>query len=428
MILSLLLFKGILDYSYFAFVSPTYSYAGFIYDPSLVRIIISYLVAFFLGVVVPIGDGRPSSALVYLYLLLLIIPILTLWSLRTEADMFAFLIVISYLTILIVLRMPDLAVNLQFKQGDMIFKAIYSVLLVYLTIIVWRRGGFSMITLDPTKIYGVRELVAEQVFYGLAAYANSWLGKVLGPAMLVLSLARRNYFLFALVLFVQIIFAGLSATKEFWIYPIIIIATYMALDRGKSFQLFFSSSIILALVMSLSIGLYTDLLALPAIVIERAFFSAPDLHWKYYEFFQDNPLIYMANTKLSIFADYPYRDKIPNIIGRGLWGSGRDSFANTGVLATGYMHFGAVGMIVFSFFVGLILKIYDLLINARVPLQIGVAVAIIPAMQLVNGDLMAGLLSHGIGLSFVVLLLIGGRDSDMQNAQPRRNEASEGAQ
>jgi hypothetical protein len=116
----------------------------------------------------------------------------------------------------------------------------------------------------------------------------------------------------------------------------------------------------------------------------------------------------MSNNALSFLSSYPYEYPVPRIISLFQYGHA-DTWVNTGFLATSYMHFGFVGMLVFSVVAGLIFKLIDGLTSERVPLWVGVAIMIVPVFSLTSADLPTTIVSHGLGLALLFLWLLGGR-------------------
>ena len=70
------------------------------------------------------------------------------------------------------------------------------------------------------------------------------------------------------------------------------------------------------------------------------------------------------------------------------------------------MHFGGLGVVVYSVLTGTILSVYNSLVKQGAPTFMVYALGFISVFQLVNGDLTATLLTHGMGLGIILLMLI----------------------
>jgi hypothetical protein len=113
----------------------------------------------------------------------------------------------------------------------------------------------------------------------------------------------------------------------------------------------------------------------------------------------------MSNSVFSFFIDYPYNSQPPFVIGAYL--GFPEQAANTGFLATSFMHFGYVGMILFSVIVGAILRTIDsLALTSNLPIWFVLSLVVVPFFALQNSaDLGTALLTHGLVLSLVILWL-----------------------
>ena len=114
--------------------------------------------------------------------------------------------------------------------------------------------------------------------------------------------------------------------------------------------------------------------------------------------------MYWSNSITAAFVDYPYDLNPAELIGRYM---GTDSHANNSFLATGYMHAGIAGIVIYGIVVGLLFRIIDSLAYKGVPAWVAVASIIVPSQSLLVGaDLPTAVLTHGIGMSLVILFLL----------------------
>ena len=421
-VLLLLVAKVFLDYAYIWHLSPIYSYAGYYEELSFGRLITSYALVFLLAIVSPLRNQKPSSVFAFLYLFTLVVPLLSLWALRQDDTTFMCLMLGSYLILLAGLRVPTFNPRLTIRNSWMILISLFALLLTAVMATAWLRGGFELITFDPRRIYEVREQVTSSVFSaGLAGYSKEWFGKVVCPALMILSLHKRRYFAFVLLSSVQLLFFGLTAAKDYFVFPVLAVVTYFILYQKRRVVVVLPAIILALFLVSLEFSLYVDDFTAVGIVMMRPFFTLGHIAYEYYYFFESHPHTFLSNTAIGFLVEYPFEETVSRLVGADFWGQGRDANANVGIFASGYMHFGAIGMFTFAFLLAVVLRLYDSLIVGRIPLEVGIPVAMTPALQFVNGDFTATLVSHGVGLSFVVLLLIGGKDKkSASNKRPVR--------
>ena len=123
----------------------------------------------------------------------------------------------------------------------------------------------------------------------------------------------------------------------------------------------------------------------------------------YYEFFSTENFIYWSNSFTSNFVEYPYDANPAKIIGKYL---DTNDHANTSFLATGFMHAGIFGIILYSLIFVIILRIIDIQNFNKNDIWINIAITFIPLHTLItSADLTTALITHGIIFSIIFLLL-----------------------
>jgi hypothetical protein len=114
----------------------------------------------------------------------------------------------------------------------------------------------------------------------------------------------------------------------------------------------------------------------------------------------------LSNSIFSKFIEYPFQLPVPNLIGEYLLGNEK-SHANTGMVASGYAHFGFLGVTIYSILLGFILKIINYFSRKNIPFWLIFSMSIIPLRTLiVSSDLLVVLFTHGLILTILVLYLI----------------------
>src|SRR5690606_27727863 len=126
---------------------------------------------------------------------------------------------------------------------------------------------------------------------------------------------------------------------------------------------------------SLALSLFYEFIYVGAFFILRIFFIPAKLVYVYYQFFDNNSFIYWSNSFASFLFDYPYSESPARVVGNYL---GTGESANNSFLATGYMHAGILGVLIYCISVGFIFKLIDSLVYRRVPVYIAVASTIVP--------------------------------------------------
>ena len=207
------------------------------------------------------------------------------------------------------------------------------------------------------------------------------------------------------------------------IYPFVVFGIIYAVESGRNLSRGLLLFLVAGMVFAVLLALYGGITRPAYTLIGRTFFSVALNHFDYYQFFQSNPFLMWSNSFLKHFIVNPYDVPVPALIGVDRWGRGGDAFANAGYVASGYMHLGLLGVLLYSVILGLLFKLYDWLVLGRTTLSLGLVVSALAILQVVNVDLTTALLSQGIAVSLLVLFLLGARQRTPTNNDYRLTQA-----
>ena len=142
---------------------------------------------------------------------------------------------------------------------------------------------------------------------------------------------------------------------------------------------------------------------LGSLLIRRLFFVPVFLNFTYIEFFANNNLVYWSNGILSSLIEYPYSLQPTFLIGEFVGST--DMSANTGFLANGYMHFGYLGIAIYTILSVLIFNVINIL-GKRNDKFLVMAITFLPIHALfIGSDLFTTLLTHGLMMAIIILYL-----------------------
>ena len=403
-IFSIILLRLILDYVYIFYVAKYFpkefsfvSIKAFRLSESyiLTLILIFFLVYFFWQ------NSQPSGVIVLLYLLFVILPLLTLYGLSeapgpfiyASLGSFIFLLLIAKLLPRVRLRQPGIDI---FIIGLIIFFVIC--LYVYGFLIL--SGGLSRISFDLSSVYQVR---AEYSNYRvpLIGYFVPWQANVFNISLFCYALFKKSYWLLGIASVLQLLIFGMTNFKSFLLAPLLAVGIFIFWNRKNKFLYIFLGASMFVL-MAYSIFFISSNHMVPSLLIRRLFFVPASNHLKYYDFFSkpQNPFVLLSNSVLAPFIDYPYDMPITRVISWEYWD--RDFGPNVGFLGDAYAQFGFFGMFLFSFILGLFMRILDS-VGGKLDNHLVAAMIAVPAMALVNSALFTTLLTHGfISALFVI--------------------------
>tara|TARA_B110000858_G_C17671803_1_gene412293 strand:- start:42 stop:326 length:285 start_codon:yes stop_codon:yes gene_type:complete len=81
-------------------------------------------------------------------------------------------------------------------------------------------------------------------------------------------------------------------------------------------------------------------------------------------------------------------------------------YANSGFVSSGYAHAGFLGILAYTFVIGMLLKFVNYLSNNSMPLWFAASIIIIPFIfVLTSADLLVVGLTHGMFISIILIYL-----------------------
>jgi hypothetical protein len=124
----------------------------------------------------------------------------------------------------------------------------------------------------------------------------------------------------------------------------------------------------------------------------------------YFDFFSVNETVKLGHSFLSSFVTYPYTLTPQFLIGEVYFGSAQTA-ANANIWADAFANFSYAGVIAFTIVLGLVMWAFDNLAKDRdiriIAMLMGVA-----GFTWSNAGVFTSLLTHGIGLMFILLYLL----------------------
>jgi len=400
-VLAALLFRSLLEVSYLQFVNPLFEYAGFLLDVSHLKYVESWLLYLFFLAVSPKKLNRPSDYLVVTLLFLFVSPLLVFYSLSDASREHLYIVLFGVMLIHIFrsgrpLKLPIV----KGAQSAVVFILWFGALGV--TALMIKNGGLNFFNLNLMRVYEFRPDASEAIDQGRLAYLNAWAKFVFGPMLLAIALRKKNYIMASAVLFLFLIWFGITSHKGVLFYPLLVIFAWLWFRHTSALSLLpLGMSFVIASAMLAYLILGDTVFG--SLFIRRVFFVPSFLTFTYYDFFSQNQLVYWSSSITSGFIDYPYNLHPAKVIGNYL---GTSQHANNSFISTGYMHAGVSGVIFYGILVGLLFRLIDSVAKKGVPLWFAVAAIIVPGQTLLtSGDLPTSLLTGGMGLSLFLLFL-----------------------
>jgi len=210
--------------------------------------------------------------------------------------------------------------------------------------------------------------------------------------------------LFVLLIFVQMFLFASSGMKAILFIPVFVLLSWFYVRRGITAISFFNLASISILIGMLPAWLF-DNNFISSVFTRRILFSATNVHFAYFDYFSNHDFVFWSNSILKGLVEYPYDIPLPNLIGWHLYNN-EQSHANSGFIASGFAHFGFLGVVIYSIIFGFILRILRNLGNSGIPLWLVVALTVLSLRSaFVSSDLLVALITHGLMIVIAIMYL-----------------------
>lgn len=407
------LYAFTLRFSYREVVAPTFGYRGSTYDPPewdfyLYGIILACAVACCL----PRQLDRASAFVIWVLYVIVGAPSMLLGhyagnlsggqALATSAGMAAALVVTSVVSRSLVLR--DFKIR---RPSPVTFWLILGGFSILSYAYLYFRLGLQFSPVGLLEVYDVRDEYRHSLESagGLSGYLVSWQSNVVNPAILVRGLMTRNPWAIAAAVLGQVV---LYSTTGYKTIGLSVFAVAVVVFVAKRFPRIGGTTLVLGGALLPLATMVIDRISgsiLASSLLVRRFLVSPGRSTaEYVQFFDSNPKVYLSNSVLAPWLEYPYADGFASVIGKSVTGAS-DVSMNANVFANGYAHAGWFGMIVAAAVLGVVLWCMDLA-SRDFSLPIYGGLLVMSAITLSNSALPTSLSTHGVALIVVVLALL----------------------
>lgn len=344
-----------------------------------------------------------------LLFLFVLIPNLILYSYMNVAEG---PILVSSLILLLLVFVSANKLNVKHVYVPENLKYYFLILIAILFIIpIAMDNGFAVNwkTLFLQEIYETRDVFSSKLS-ALSSYTFGWEVKVVAPLLLVFCLIKKEYF-FAFLAFGFVVYSFLiSGHKSVYLSTLVILFFFYL---GRNYELKIKYFLFLIIVMLISVKIFDDLFIdgnlTQSIFVRRLFFLPALLNTYYFDFFHNEP-IYLSHSILSNYIHYPY-DLEPSYLIANEYFNKPDMSSNNGIIADGYMNFGVIGAIVYSFIFSIVILFFNSLdIDSR---YFGLFFLLVRIF--IGAALLTVILTHGLWILLLLALVFMRKRKLIQN-------------
>ena len=406
-----LAFELLLSCAYIFFISPLFQYAGFTYaPPGIWRMIVIHALALAPACWLPGTIEKPSQVVEWILYLSVIVPAVILPQYVLSNQVFPLLelgvtlvVASAMLHLGSKIAVPDL--RLRGASQNMLPLAV-SAAAVLLAIAISIKVGFNFSLVSLAHVYRLRSQFTEQAEgSSFLAYAVPWLGEVCAPFLLAVGIFRRKWLLAMAGIGCSLLVYSITGFKSVLLAPVLIFGVKKVLEFGKQKSgLLFPLAVCAVMLVCLAVDAVVGLPLMNSLFVHRLLIMPGVVTGYYFDFFSHHPFDMMSHSILRAFIQSPYAEPAPFIIGARYFMSAKAD-VNANIWATAYSDFGLAGIIVFSFLLAAVLRLYDLLTRA-LDLRLACMLIVFPAMILANTGLSTFLLTHGFLFTLLLVALL----------------------
>lgn len=384
-------------------VAPRYAFGSFrisYRDDTWVEI----LTVIIAGLVLPVDPKRMSEIFAWLSTVFLLVPAAVL-SAHQGSDRAAMFMMFGgvWLVMLFCRVLASSSLLLAMSAERAVARVNIGALLAFLffvllLLVIHVRGAFS---LSMSSIYDFRQEFNESLTFPLN-YLLPFAGGPLNGFIAAYLIYRKKYQLLIFPFMAGILFFGFSTHKAMLFYPFFASIIYMSITSRAGHLYLMGLFIVLTLITFRVVGTeWEDLLG--SSFANRLVFIPAQIHYFFFREFGEIGPQYWAESRLTlglIQSDLPLSSV--NYIGLRMTGDAIIG-ANTGWIANGYMNGWLIGIVAYAFITALTLHVIDRL-GDRYGYGFVGAAFVIPIFSVINSiDLLAGYLTGGLLLLFIVV-------------------------
>ncbi|MEH6962216.1 hypothetical protein ABEX35_02360 [Priestia megaterium] len=406
LIIGVIIYIFLLNVSYIYLISPNFSYFGYIYiKPSNLTIIIGFIFAIIPASFLRYELERPSEIIHWILYIMVYIPTMFIpnYTINHYVDnqfilfqifLLASLVIIVITSKIRLLKIPK--IQMRFKNYIIIMTVIS---IIFYSIIIYTFGlNFKLVSLN--EVYDVREMYRSQV-NRFAGYAINWQSKIVNTLFIGLGVIEKNLLFVVLGFIGQLFIFSTTGQKSVLFSFLLIIGILISLkNKGKKFGLTIVYGFIVLILITSAVDIMNSTASLTSLFIRRMIVTPGLLTGYFYDFFSSHPKVFLSQSIINPFMDYPYKDLPPFLIGEHYFGK-PNMAANANLWADAFANFGLIGLLIFSFVLGIIMWIYDSL-STDSSFLVSCLLISMTAWSLTDTALFTSLLTHGILFALII--------------------------
>lgn len=406
-IIVILFIKFLFEFVYIQIINPLFEYDGFILNINFYKMIESYILVLFvfIPVVYLLEDKKlPSKVVVYLLSIFLFLPMSSVLWLQDKTSEFLWVIATCIVIMALALTILPSIKFIKLKEGKKLLFMVIGVMTLIVYGILIGQGGLTRINLNLLNVYETRSDYASTNNF-LLGYLLPWQAYGVNMVALAIALYKKKYKLIIVILFMQVILFSMTNFKSFLFAPIVLLGFHIFSKTRFKNNLLLVISLGCTFLITLSIMIYYFVadIFLISVFVRRLFLVPANLHYIYYDFFNEIEKYKLSHSILSGLFNNPYNLNPVKLVAENYFN--KDFAPNVGFFGDAFLNFGLFGILLFAILLIIVLKIIDT-VSVSTPISLSMTIITIPAMALINSAFFTALLTHGILFAIFLLWLV----------------------
>ena len=413
---------------YYYVISPMYSYRGMHFT---ILPVWAWMVSVTLALIpllwLPLDFNRPSDFAAWFLYLLLIFPsnivIYMVTSLPLSETVILPIALTASFSLFEFIRQKGLFTIHHIKGPKILFNVALPIFMVIMSIIALSYANFK-INISFADVYE-RRLDAREILSGstIINYSLAFLRSVCMPIAVVYAMQQKKWYFTGLAALVVIAIFSLDGSKGAVFLPLVLVIVVSLSARSrKNLGFWLLGGLVLLILFALVERSLLGTTTIATMIVRRELIVTNQLTTYYWEFFSNNPFVFMKDSWIGwlIPAESNYLIPRARLIGFEYLGN-IETNANANIWAAGFADFGYVGMVMTSILAALVLKVIDS-IGSRDKFLFASICSSVIGFAWINSALYTSMLtSGGLGLILAVWLYPAEIDSHVKGSEPLQN-------
>lgn len=349
-----ILYRIALDLNYIWAVSPVYAYEGMIYTPNGIKYVLSWVLYLIAFAYIPKVEQSAPIFILHLQLAWIMTPILSYYGLANESTRYIMMVFVCIMLETYIVRKPRKNLVSPRIVGVQSYVSVALLVLLVPTILVrvLYNGFAGLKAFDLSYYMQIRENTILPPGYG---YLFMWMTDAILPFFMAYFLTKKKVWLSVICILLELILYMESGNKAIFLFPIVILAVYIASKLKHLVKITYGglSILLLGIIplarMDTAQG-HTLGRILNSFVGERALVSGGVNKFLHYHLFSELPKIHFSDGLIgkALGLTYPYAASSGQMVFAYGGGEFMRSNSVTGYIGEAYAQLGFLGMLLFS--------------------------------------------------------------------------------